>query len=100
MGPLPPGPYVRISVCDTGQGIPAESLSSVFLPFFTTKRRGSGLGLATAYSIVKKHDGHILVESTVGEGAAFTVYLPAASEQPPPPPPGALPLRDGRAGCS
>jgi PAS domain S-box-containing protein len=80
--PLDPGPYVRIDVVDTGDGIAPEHLSQVFLPFFTTRRRGSGLGLATAYSIVKKHDGHITVASVLGEGTRFSVYLPA-SEAPP-----------------
>lgn len=51
----------------------------VFDPYFTTKKGGSGLGLATTYSIVKNHDGHILVDSVVGEGATFTIYLPATA---------------------
>ena len=71
------GSYVKISIEDRGEGIPAENLPRIFDPFFTTKRDGSGLGLATAYSIVKGHGGHIHVESDVGAGATFHVYLPA-----------------------
>ncbi|MBC7357223.1 MAG: PAS domain S-box protein [Desulfacinum sp.] len=79
--PLPPGRYVALSVSDTGCGIPQEHLESIFDPYFTTKAQGSGLGLATAYSIVKKHGGHIAVRSVPGEGTTFTVYLPAREEQ-------------------
>lgn len=68
---------VRISVADEGPGIPPEHLKRIFDPFFTTKPKGAGLGLATAYSIVKKHGGLIEVESTPGAGAAFHVFLPA-----------------------
>jgi PAS domain S-box-containing protein len=78
--PLKPGRYVRISVRDFGIGIPSEILPRIFDPFFTTKQQGSGLGLATAYSIVKKHNGHIFVESEPGKGSTFTVFLPAAVE--------------------
>ena len=77
---LPPGPYVCVSIRDSGTGIAAEALSKIFDPFFTTKEGGSGLGLATSYSIVKKHDGTILVDSVPGEGARFAVYLPASGE--------------------
>ncbi len=76
--PLKPGYYVRISVADQGVGIPAENLPKIFDPYFTTKRKGNGLGLATAYAIVRKHDGHIAVESAAGAGATFHVYLPAS----------------------
>jgi len=84
--PLEPGRYVALSVTDQGTGIPEEVLAHIFDPFFTTKAAGSGLGLATALSIVKRHGGHIDVRSIVGEGSTFTVYLPAslcprASEQ-------------------
>lgn len=75
--PLPPGPYVRIDVIDTGIGIPERHLSHIFDPYFTTKQKGSGLGLTTTFSIIKKHDGHITVASRVGEGTTFTIYLPA-----------------------
>ena len=68
---------VHIQVTDTGCGIPAENLSKIFDPFFTTKKKGTGLGLATVYSIVKKHRGEIQVESAIGVGTTFQVYLPA-----------------------
>jgi PAS domain S-box-containing protein len=71
------GDYVRISVQDTGTGIPAEHLSRIFDPFFTTKQTGSGLGLATVYSIIRQHDGVINVESKPAKGSVFNVYLPA-----------------------
>jgi CheY-like chemotaxis protein len=76
---LPAGKYVEIVVEDEGTGIPAEHLSQVFDPYFTTKQVGSGLGLTRAYSVIKGHGGHIRVESTVGEGTAFFVYIPASS---------------------
>lgn len=71
---------VVISVADTGVGIPASFLTKVFDPYFTTKHQGSGLGLATCYSIVKKHGGTLTVASTPDEGSEFTVTLPAARE--------------------
>ncbi len=74
---LPEGPYVRITVQDTGSGIPEENLPKIFDPYFTTKEHGSGLGLASVYSIVKRHDGHINVESRPGRGTTFQLYLPA-----------------------
>jgi len=80
--PLAPGNYVRLSVEDTGVGIPAEHLAKIFDPYFTTKQTGSGLGLATVYSIVKKHQGHIEVESQLGVGTRFHIWLPAAEAQP------------------
>jgi PAS domain S-box-containing protein len=76
--PLPPGAYVRVDVADHGQGIERAHLPRIFDPFFTTKPNGSGLGLASAYAIVKKHDGHIAVVSEPGHGARFSVYLPIA----------------------
>jgi nitrogen-specific signal transduction histidine kinase/CheY-like chemotaxis protein len=79
--PLVPGRYVRISIADTGIGIPAEILPRIFDPFFTTKQQGSGLGLATAYSIVRKHNGHISAESQPGKGTTFTLFLPAALQE-------------------
>jgi PAS domain S-box-containing protein len=79
--PLNPGKYVKISIQDQGLGIPAESLPRIFDPYFTTKQTGSGLGLATAGSIIKAHQGHIAVESTLGAGTVFQVYLPAAEEK-------------------
>ncbi len=79
--PFHPGDYVRISVADTGTGIKAEHLAKVFDPYFSTKQQGSGLGLATVYSIVKRHQGHIEVESELGRGATFHLWLPALREQ-------------------
>jgi len=78
--PLKPGKYIGISVKDHGLGIPTENLSRVFDPYFTTKQAGRGLGLAASHSIVKKHDGYITVESQLGAGATFNIYLPIFSE--------------------
>ncbi|MFC1461664.1 PAS domain S-box protein, partial [Verrucomicrobiota bacterium] len=76
------GKYVKLTVRDTGIGIPAEYVAKIFDPFFTTKPDGHGLGLATAYSIVSGHQGCITVESEPGKGSAFEIYLPASSERP------------------
>lgn len=78
--PLPAGKYVKLTCEDQGTGIPTEHLQKIFDPYFTTKQRGSGLGLATAYSIIKKHDGLITVESQVGRGSVFTIFLPASAK--------------------
>ncbi|TYB33631.1 MAG: PAS domain S-box protein [Flexistipes sinusarabici] len=78
--PLQRGRYVSISVVDEGKGIPESQQNKIFDPFFTTKEDGTGLGLATSYSIIKKHGGHIVVDSTVGEGTAFHIYLPAKKD--------------------
>jgi len=69
--------YVKISIKDCGIGIPSELLNKIFDPFFTTKSKGHGLGLATSYSIVYKHNGTIEVESLLGLGTTFHIYLPA-----------------------
>ncbi len=69
--------YVEISIKDTGIGIPEQYLSKIFDPYFTTKEKGSGLGLATSYSIIKNHGGLIDVKSELGKGSAFSIYLPA-----------------------
>ena len=74
------GGYVKISIKDSGIGIPKEILPRIFDPFFTTKIKGHGLGLATCYSIVKRHDGCIDVDSEPGKGTVFHVYLPAATK--------------------
>lgn len=73
---LSPGKYVKISIKDEGMGIPQKYLTKIFDPFFTTKKFGSGIGLATCYSIVKKHNGHISVESKLEVGTTFYIYLP------------------------
>jgi CheY-like chemotaxis protein len=75
------GDRVEITVRDQGIGIPPEHLSKIFDPYFTTKEKGSGLGLATTYSIIKNHDGDINVSSVLGKGTTFTVYFPAAGQE-------------------
>ncbi|HUV31369.1 MAG TPA: PAS domain S-box protein [Acidobacteriota bacterium] len=75
--PLEPGRYVRLTVKDEGVGIPQKHLQRIFDPYFTTKQIGSGLGLASSYSIVNKHGGHIEVESEPGAGSVFRILLPA-----------------------
>jgi PAS domain S-box-containing protein len=89
--PLVPqgGTFVRIDVRDAGTGIAGEHLARIFDPYFTTKQKGSGLGLATSYSIVRNHDGFIDVASRIGEGSVFSVYLPASADRalPAAPPP-------------
>ncbi|MGI3169050.1 ATP-binding protein [Pseudooceanicola sp. C21-150M6] len=76
---LPPGDYVTVKVVDTGSGISPDKIAKVFEPFFTTKRlgEGTGLGLSTAYGIVKQSGGYIFVDSTVGEGTSFTLVFRA-----------------------
>ncbi len=74
---LPAGAYVLVSVRDRGAGIPEKVLPRIFDPYFTTKKSGSGLGLATCYSIIRKHGGHIEAASEPGGGATFRFYLPA-----------------------
>jgi PAS domain S-box-containing protein len=75
--PLTKGNYIKITIKDSGIGIPKEILPRIFDPFFTTKQQGSGLGLTTSFSIVKKHNGHIFAESEQSQGTTFTIYLPA-----------------------
>ncbi len=79
-----PGLYVRLTVVDTGVGIDKEIIDRIFDPFFTTKKmgRGTGLGLASAYGIVKSHNGYIDVESEKGQGSTFLVYFPATDARP------------------
>jgi PAS domain S-box-containing protein len=83
-GDINPGPYVRIRVKDTGRGISAKNKANLFEPFFTTKAvgKGTGLGLATVYGIVKQSGGAIEVDSEPEKGAAFHVYLPRIAGQP------------------
>ena len=73
------GPYVRVSIADQGIGIPKEHLSRIFDPYFSTKQRGSGLGLATTYSIIKNHGGLIGVNSQPGHGTTMEVHFPATA---------------------
>lgn len=79
------GPYLLVTVADTGTGIPAAMLERIFDPFFTTKAagKGTGLGLSMVAGIVKSHGGFVQVESEVGKGAAFALYFPALSVAPP-----------------
>ena len=74
------GEYIRLSIKDTGQGIPPDDLKKIFNPYFTTKPDGSGLGLSTSYSIVTRHSGTIKVYSEEGKGTEFVIYLPAAEK--------------------
>ena len=78
--PLAKGDYVEIAVKDGGVGIAKAHLDRIFDPYFTTKQKGSGLGLATTYSIIKNHDGHITVKSKLGAGTTFYIYLPASKK--------------------
>jgi len=79
--PLDPGDYLMVSVIDHGTGISPEYLDKIFDPYFTTKESGSGLGLTSLYSIVRKHQGQVLVSSRMGVGTVFRIYLPACPER-------------------
>lgn len=79
--PLEPGCYVLIRVVDEGVGIDPDNINKIFDPYFTTKESGSGLGLSTLYSIVRKHNGQVLVSSRKGVGTVFRVYLPACPDK-------------------
>ncbi len=77
---LAKGSYVELLIKDSGVGIPKQYLDKIFDPYFTTKEKGSGLGLATCYSIIRNHGGQIYVTSEVGKGTVFSLYLPALTE--------------------
>ncbi len=79
--PLKEGKYVKISINDEGLGISEEYLEKIFDPYFTTKSDGSGLGLAISYSIIKKHNGYITVESDAGVGTTFVIFLPVTEKE-------------------
>lgn len=75
------GKFVKIVISDEGIGIPEEHIDKIFDPYFTTKQKGSGLGLATSYSIIRRHDGHIQVKSKIGEGTDVEIFIPASESQ-------------------
>jgi PAS domain S-box-containing protein len=79
---LAPGEYVRISIKDSGTGIPSEHRNNIFDPFFTTKKDGTGLGLATSWSIIKRHKGTIEFDSHPGRGTTFLIYIPSCECEP------------------
>ncbi|MDD3804337.1 MAG: ATP-binding protein [bacterium] len=79
--PLKEGKYLIIAVTDNGVGIPSAHIHRIFDPYFTTKKEGTGLGLASCYMIMSRHGGYIKVESLVGRGSTFTVFIPASDER-------------------
>jgi PAS domain S-box-containing protein len=79
---LPAGAYAKVTIQDQGMGIKKQHIPNIFDPYFTTKQKGSGLGLAVVYAIIDKHSGRITVDSQLGLGTTFTIYLPASSEVP------------------
>jgi nitrogen-specific signal transduction histidine kinase/CheY-like chemotaxis protein len=96
--PVAPGRHVRITVEDTGTGIHPEHLPRIFDPYFTTKQKGSGLGLSISYSIIRRHSGYIFVKSELGAGTTFYLYLPASRPEAPrvPKTEPAIPRGEGR----
>jgi CheY-like chemotaxis protein len=80
MLPLKEGRYVKIEIQDQGEGIPKERLEKIFDPYFTTKESCRGMGLPLVSAIIKKHHGHITVQTSIGAGTTFTAYLPASDE--------------------
>lgn len=87
--PARPGRYLRIAITDQGEGIPEKDLANVFVPYFSAKPRGSrkgmGLGLTIAFSVVRKHHGQIHIHSRTGQGTTVVIYLPADERKKPPP---------------
>lgn len=79
---IQPGKYIKVSIKDHGIGIPKDKLPYIFDPYFTTKEKGHGLGLASSYIIIKKHSGYIYAESEYGGGTTITFYLPAVEKMP------------------
>ncbi|HAV62204.1 MAG TPA: hypothetical protein DCY13_07540 [Verrucomicrobiales bacterium] len=79
---LRPGIYVRVSVRDYGQGIAPQHLARIFEPYFITRKTGSGLGLATAYSVIRRHEGTITAESIIDRGSTFHIFVPASQKAP------------------
>ena len=94
--PLTPGSYVKISISDQGMGIDPKHMGKIFDPYFSTKQKGTGLGLASAFSIIQKHGGHLTASSSPGAGATFAIYLPAASHSSAPEPTTAVPQNTGQ----
>jgi PAS domain S-box-containing protein len=79
--PLKPGKFIKMSVKDEGIGIPDKYISKIFDPYFTTKKEGSGMGLAISNEIIRQHGGYIDIESDIGKGSKFYIYLPAVTEK-------------------
>jgi PAS domain S-box-containing protein len=77
--PIKAGIYLKMNISDNGPGIAPEHYDKMFVPYFTTKSKGSGLGLATSFSIIKRHDGYIKFHSELGKGTTFSIFLPASS---------------------
>ncbi|MCP4653427.1 MAG: PAS domain S-box protein [Candidatus Omnitrophica bacterium] len=78
---LEAGKYIEITISDHGMGVPEEHMKRIFDPYFTTKQKGSGLGLAVVFSVIEKHGGHINVKAKQGQGTTFSIYLPVSLQQ-------------------
>ncbi len=81
ISPIKEGKYVKLTIKDSGAGIPESHLLKIFDPYFTTKQEGSGLGLSTVYSIIKNHNGYISVESQARAGTTFSIHLPVSEKE-------------------
>jgi len=79
--PLPPGHYIKICIKDQGIGISESAIHQIFDPYYSTKEMGHGLGLSICHSIIKRHNGHIEVQSQIDQGTIFTIYLPVSADQ-------------------